>query len=411
MDVKWSCTHSDKPCMSCLTDGFLQLIVSQGYSRWSVKFYRRLAKLLCRHMAKRGLSAQNINEDFASMLLAEVVAETPKKNKTTAVYGLERFRDYLIEHGDAPPRVTKVDMSPRACLRREYQSYLKNQRALSDSTIQGYLHFFDRFFTHQFGDALGDPEEITPDDITSFMVELGNSEKGTYKTLSSDLRNLFRFLFWNEWTSRDLSKTVPKRRLKKHTNIPRYITPDGVNLLLEAARRDSRNGRRNYAMLLTMARLGLRLPEVFAIDLDDIHWRAGEILVRGKGLLHDRMPLTVEVGEALVDYIRHERRGSNRALFVMSKAPFRRFNSAARWGQILNAAYGASGVSPPRSSVGSHVFRHSLATDMLHNGASLDEIGQVLRHRSRMTTTIYAKHDVETLRSLTRSWPGGESAQ
>lgn len=175
--------------------------------------------------------------------------------------------------------------------------------------------------------------------------------------------------------------------------------------LLDAAKCKKNTGKRNFAMLLTMARLGLRQPEVVALDLDDVDWRAGEVLVRGKGRLHDRMPLPVDVGEALVDYIRSERKGPSRALFVSSRAPYARFSDQNIVNWILHETYDAAGVSPPQAYVGSHVLRHSLATDMLRKGASLEEVGDVLRHRSAMSTTIYAQYDVEALRSIARPWP------
>ena len=162
---------------------------------------------------------------------------------------------------------------------------------------------------------------------------------------------------------------------------------------------------------MLIARLGLRPPEVTAIELNDIDWRAGEILIRGKRQLHDRMPMSAEIGEAIVDYIKNERRGPDRALFVSVKPPFKRFKDAQilRW--ILRDAYDATGISPPQAYIGTHILRHSLATDMLRKGASLTEIGDVLRHRSAMNTTIYAQHDVDALRSISRPWPTAEEVR
>ena len=158
-------------------------------------------------------------------------------------------------------------------------------------------------------------------------------------------------------------------------------------------------------MILLMARLGLRAPEVIAIQLDDIDWRAGELLVRGKGGLHDRLPLPPDVGEALARYVRDERVTASRALFVTRRAA----NSPFKDGQIINAilreAFVASDVKPSGRYIGSHVLRHSLATNLVRNGASLEEVGDVLRHRSRATTMIYAKVDIDGLRSVAQPWP------
>ncbi len=158
-------------------------------------------------------------------------------------------------------------------------------------------------------------------------------------------------------------------------------------------------------MLLLMARLGLRAPEVIAIQLDDIDWRAGEILIRGKGKLHDRMPLPIDAGGAIVDYIKNGRKGDSRALFVSAKTPHPPFKDVQILNAVLCDAFERTGLKPPQKYVGSHLLRHSLATDMLRKGASLDEIADVLRHRSRASTTIYAKYDIDGLRSIARRWP------
>lgn len=181
--------------------------------------------------------------------------------------------------------------------------------------------------------------------------------------------------------------------------------PKDIQRLIVAVRTDNMIGRRNYAMLLLMARLGLRAPEVIAIQLDDIDWRSGEIMIRGKGKLYDRMPLTADVGEAIVSYIKNGRAGNSRALFVSSRPPHKPFKNSKIFGAILQNAFEKIGMEPPQKYVGSHVFRHSLATDMLRKGASLDEVSDVLRHRSRPTTMIYAKYDIDALRSIARDWP------
>ena len=157
--------------------------------------------------------------------------------------------------------------------------------------------------------------------------------------------------------------------------------------------------------------MGLRAPEVVAIQLEDIDWRAGEILIRGKGGRHERVPLPSEVGEAIVDYLRHGRAGDSRALFVSHRAPHQPFKDAQTINDVLQKAFAKTGLKPPQKYIGSHLLRHSLATAMLGGGASLEEIGHVLRHRSRVTTTIYAKCDLETLRSIAQSWPAEGGAQ
>lgn len=158
-------------------------------------------------------------------------------------------------------------------------------------------------------------------------------------------------------------------------------------------------------MVLLIARLGLRGPEVIAVQIEDIDWRAGEILVRGKGKRHDRVPLPPDVGEALTDYIKQDRTTTSRALFVTGRPPHSPFKDGQVLNCILRSAFAKTGLKPPAPYVGSHILRHSLATNLVKHGAPLEEIGDMLRHRSRASTMIYAKLDVDGLRSIAQPWP------
>jgi len=156
---------------------------------------------------------------------------------------------------------------------------------------------------------------------------------------------------------------------------------------------------------LLLARLGLRAPEVVAMQLDDIDWRSGEIIVRGKGNRYDRVPLPPDVGEALADYIRLDRTTTSRSLFVTERPPHRPFKDGQILNHILKDAFARTGLTPPAPYVGSQILRHSLATNLVQRGASLEEIGDMLRHRSRASTMIYAKLDIDGLRSIAQPWP------
>ena len=394
-------------------DHFAEVIESEGYSQGSIDKYRSNAQALREALVSAKLTPADLTDELMDQLARPIVDAASAKDKKHCLYRLNRFRDYLIENASAPARpIPPLDMSPRAVLKREYETYLRVQRGLSEDTIYHCLRFYDRFLTAKFGTGLGDLNTVKPDDITGFILRLREAQNAPRdKTGPSHLRNLFQFLFWSGKTERNLSSAVPKARQPKPTGIPRYLEPEQVNQLIEVVRGHKKTGRRNYAMLMLIARLGLRPPEVTAIELNDIDWRAGEILIRGKRQLHDRMPMSAEIGEAIVDYIKNERRGPDRALFVSVKPPFKRFKDAQilRW--ILRDAYDATGISPPQAYIGTHILRHSLATDMLRKGASLAEIGDVLRHRSAMNTTIYAQHDVDALRTISRPWPTAEEVQ
>jgi site-specific recombinase XerD len=174
--------------------------------------------------------------------------------------------------------------------------------------------------------------------------------------------------------------------------------------LLSACDRSTPVGRRDYAILLLLARLGLRAGEVVALELEDLHWRVGEITVRGKGCIHHRLPLVPEVGEAIAAYLRRDRPASaSRRVFLRTKAPHRGFAGPGTVTTVVRCAVGRAGLEP--ASRGAHLLRHSLATGMLRRGASMSEIAELLRHQALGTTQIYAKVDLNGLRSLAQPWP------
>lgn len=386
---------------------FMERLKGQGYSSCTVNNYGQTARLFRDEIERRDLDVDDLDIPTIAALQDAVLSKAPEKKRTFTMFQLGRLIDHLVDTGvlirPLPPVKVPTAMDS---LREEYDTYLRNLRGLSESSIYHCMSFLERFMNFRFGKILGDLNAISPEDIVTFFNQLRNRPRPYRgKSVPSHLRNLFKFLFWSGKTKLNLANNIPRVAQPQPTNIPRYLKPEDVQLLIEAVHTNDVIGRRNYAMLLLLARLGLRAPEVVAIQLDDIDWQAGEILIRGKGKLHDRMPLVADVGEAIVDYIKNGRVGTSRTLFVSSFGPHRPFKDAQILNYILHEAYEKTGLEPPQKYVGSHVLRHSLATDMLRKGASLDEIGDVLRHRSKMTTTIYAKHDINALRSIARPWP------
>ena len=287
-----------------------------------------------------------------------------------------------------------------------YEDWLRHQRGLSDETVKNNLQVFNAFMRFRFTDDAIQPDRITPEDLVAFLVP-ERTDRWTCpdRTKASRLRNLLRFLHWSGRVPVALVETVSPTA-RRHLTTPRvHLEPGEVRRVLDAVRGDSALARRNYAILLLTGRLGLRAQEVVAIRLEDIRWRAGEILIRGKGNRHDPMPLPVDVGEALVDYIRHGRKGTCRHLFVTARAPWRPFRTGAIVSQVLGDALATAGLRGSQHRHGVHLLRHSLATTMLRQGASFDEIGDVLRHRRRATTLVCARYDLDALRSIAQAWP------
>ena len=224
--------------------------------------------------------------------------------------------------------------------------------------------------------------------------------------MTTAFRSFFRFLFQKGELKADLAASVPTVADWRLSTVPKYLTPEEVDRVLQACNRRTATGRRDYAILLLLARLGLRAGEVVALEFDDVDWRAGEILVRGKGLFHERMPLPVDVGEALTSYLRRDRPAcQTRRVFVCMRAPRRGFAGPSTLTTIVRRALLRADLHP--AVKGAHLLRHSLATSLLRSGATMGEIGEVLRHRDPSTTEIYAKVDFEGLRSLAHPWPMG----
>jgi integrase/recombinase XerD len=310
-----------------------------------------------------------------------------------------------------PTPPTQAELAS-AALRRDYENYLRCQRGMRERTIGHCWRFANRFLTFRFGDESIDFGRIRPGDIIAFIERL-TSRKAPYrdKTPPTHLRNFFQYLFKEGLTATNLALCIPKVAQRYAARLPRHLASEQVEAVVAAVQDDRRFGRRNHAMVLLLARLGLRAAEVIAIQLDDIDWRAGELIVRGKGQRHDRVPIPPDVGQALAAYIRLDRVSTSRALFVTVRAPHGSFKDGQVPNAILKDAFARCGVKPPCPYVGSHILRHSLATNLVRKGASLAEVSDMLRHRSRASTLIYAKVDIEGLRSIAQAWPSVGGAE
>ena len=246
-------------------------------------------------------------------------------------------------------------------------------------------------------------------DVTQFVRRrVQTMGPGRAKLLVTALRSFLRFVFLRGETESDLTASVPPVADWRHAALPRFIPAADVQRILRACNRSTPTGRRDYAVLLLLARLGLRAGEVVHMELGDINWEAGELVVRGKGARQERIPLPRDVGRALVDYLRRDRaRCALRRVFICMRAPHRGFAGPVAVCTIVRRAIERAELQPP--SKGAHLLRHSLATDLLRRGASLAEIGDLLRHRHPDTTLLYAKVDLATLRQIAPRWPGGAS--
>ena len=319
---------------------------------------------------------------------------------------VHQFLAHLRTQGVIPSPPPVTDETPLGTLQRQYEQYLVLERGLALATVVNYRGFFREFFRERFGQGPMDLRSLDVSTITTFVVRRAPTmSPGRAKIMGTALRSIFQFLMQRGAVERDLAACVPRVADWRLATIPKYLSPEEVERLLQTCDRQTAVGRRNHAILLLLARLGLRAGEIVALELDDLHWRAGEITVRSsKRLPQDRLPLPRDVGEALATYLRRDRPPhSTRRVFLCMGAPRRGFTGAVTVSSIVRRALARAGLSP--AFTGAHLLRHSLATRMLRHGASLAEIGQVLRHRAVTATEIYAKVDIAGLRALAQPWP------
>lgn len=303
--------------------------------------------------------------------------------------------DHLRELGVAAPEAPVV-VDP---LLVEYRGWMVTDRGLAATTVLRYERLAGRFLEWLDGKQLG---SVTGREVSVFLLE--ETERvsvGSAKGRVAEMRSFLGFLFLTGRTDHALAVSVPPVAGWHDTGVPQGAKAPDVARLLASCDPETRTGVRDLAMLTMVARLGLRSVEVARLELEDIDWRSGEFTIRGKARRVDRLPLVNDVGETLAAWLRQRPSTSSRRVFVTTKAPITDIRPALV-GETLRRVCWRCGVEV----IGAHRLRHSLATSMLEHGASLVEIGQVLRHRDLATTAVYAKVDIEGLRGLAQPWPG-----
>ena len=288
----------------------------------------------------------------------------------------------------------------------DYRRYLVDQRGLSESCLPNYTSFVEQFLAERFDENEPCFVGLCASDVTTFVREqAGKLSPGRKKLLVTALRSFLRYLLHQGLTTVDLSVCVPAVACWSLSEIPKSLPAGTVQRILRQQDRTTAVGCRNFAILTLLARLGLRAGEVVALNLEDLDWENGVIRVRRKGRRWTQLPLPPDVGEAVATYLRSRPRCSSRRVFLSHRAPIRGFAHTITVSSIVRRTLIRAGVESART--GAHLFRHTLAADLLRNGASLDEIGDVLGHRSPNTTALYAKVDLAALSTIALPWPGG----
>jgi integrase/recombinase XerD len=383
--------------------GFADELLRQGFSPTGMKnqlfFISQLSRWLVGQELEVGALAR---PEVAEAFLAERrrLGYTSRRTGKALAPLLKH-----LQHLGVITRASAVELTPTEVLLGRYRRYLIDERGLAATTARSYSDTVRPFVVGLEVDDEVELAGLTAADVTGFVVEAcaGRTRSSAKRTVTA-LRSLLGFLHVDGVLQTSLVAAVPSAASWRLAGLPRGLTPDEVQRLLGAPDRRTRIGRRDFAVLMLLIRLGLRAGEVAALTLDDINWRAGELIVRGKGDRRERLPLPDDVGRALVGYLQRGRptTAQTRHVFTRVRAP----HGPMTTGAVSHAVF-AAGRRAGLGTVRAHRLRHTAATQLLAAGASLTEIGQLLRHRSQLTTAIYAKVDTEALRSLARPWPGG----
>jgi len=393
----------DSPLASHLAS-FATSLVENGYVESTVQSKLSLLAGFGQWLGRRRLSITDFNEQLAERFIAykRRKARVHRGNRET----LLQFLGHLQTRDVIPAPTPACDDSPLAAILTRYERHLRSERGLAAATVVNYLPCIRKFLIERFREKPLVIREVRSSDVAAFILRHAPTMSPRRAQLvTAAFRSFFRFLFQDGELLVNLALSVPSVADRRLATIPKYLSPDQVERVLGTCNCQTATGRRDYAILLLLARLGLRAGEVVSLRLDDVDWRTGELLVRGKGLLHDRMPLPVDVGEALTSYLRMDRPAcKTRRVFVCMKAPRSGFAGPSTLSTIVRRALDRANLYPALR--GAHVLRHSLATTMLRSGASMNEIGEILRHRNPSTTEIYAKLDFDGLRTLAHPWPG-----
>jgi integrase/recombinase XerD len=388
--------------------GFAAGLLRQGYTRSSAAQHVCFVAHLDRWMQAGRVGVGGLSEPVIERYLAERRAAGYVEYRS--LKAMRPLLDYLAPLGVLPvPAPVRPDAVEE--LLGRYRDYLLVERGLTAGTVRGYVDFVRPFVATRLGGDVLDLAGMSAADVIGFVLATCPGRAvGSAKLTVCALRSLLRWLHLTGVIATPLAAVVPSVAGWRLRSLPQALEPGQLRRLLAACDRRTPTGRRDYAIMLMLSRLGLRAGEVARLGLDDIDWRRGEIDVVGKGSRAERLPLPADVGAAITSYLRRGRpvTAEGRTVFVRVHAPHRALTSSGVTMVVFDAAQRAG-----LGSMHAHRLRHTAATAMLRAGSPLAEVGQVLRHRSPLSTAIYAKVDRDALAVLARPWPvnttGGRS--
>lgn len=385
---------------------YVEWLQRRGYSREVGHRYLSLARDFGFWLDATGSGPADIREELVTRYLAERSRHRPRYRGDALA--LARLLSVLRDANVIAPRPTPPH-DPREDILQAYSLYMERKRGLAPSSIASHVWFL-RPFLQELGIATNaDVACLSRCEVARYVERhAGDSSATTARIMCSRLRVFLRYLHAEGFIAADLTATLPSIRRIGDERLPSFMPIEKVQRVLDGCDQSTATGRRDYAILMLLARLGLRACEVARLSLDDFDWRAGQFMVRGKGRKTATMPLPPDVGTAITSYLQHGRpQSDSRQLFLLAVAPYTGFKGAGGIQTVARSAIVRAGITG-LARRGSHAFRHSLATGLLRSGATLTEIGQLLRHAQQDTTRIYAKVDLDSLRPLGLPWLGSE---
>ena len=385
---------------------FVEQMQAQGYAAASMKTSIRLVKDFSVWLDQRGIDGQGLSAKHVTDYLNDRWLH--RRRRRGDAFTLHTFVRLAVPDGGKASSEQEDTIATVLRVQQDFEQYLLRERGLAAASIRLYGDSVGRFLKNVFGDAEVRLDQLTATDVVRFVqvdaARLHHPKRA--QVMTTALRSFLQYGRYRGDIVADLHTCVPTVANWSMAGIPKTISTSQVQSLLAGCDRQSVAGRRDYAMLLLISRLGLRAGEVVDLMLDDLDWNEGAISIRGPAQRVDRLPLLSDVGAALVDYLQHGRPAcSVRNVFLQIRAPRRALLGPSAVSCIVRRALLRAGIDS--HTKGAHLLRHSLATQMLGGGASLGEIAEILRHRNQQTTTIYAKVDLVSLHTLALPWPGG----
>jgi site-specific recombinase XerD len=383
---------------------FAKFLLADGYLSNTIKGFVSAAAHLTKWAERRGTKIADFDEDLLGSFNRHLIHcrchPGRRRDRKRIPFRLQQFLRYLRKTGLTH---TSKPETPLSLLTTEYGVWMRVHQGLSTSSISHAL----RVVSPLLCTVADDPEKLNASVIRRFVLEyIQQHAPASARVVTSIVRCFLRWLVANGRCTTDLTGAVPKVPTWQLAKLPNYLADSDVERIIEACVRPSGMEQRDRAMLLLLARLGLRASDVVALQLDDIDWKQGRIRVAGKQRRETRLPLPQDVGDAILSYIEIERpTTATDYVFLTARAPIRPIGTNGLR-DVVRRLIERTGLQSP--SYGTHILRHSLATRLLREGATLDTIGAVLRHRDINTTAIYAKVDIGLLRQVAQPWPGSE---